>query len=76
MPKKIQPATVVAIREAYVSEDQPTYGELADEHDVSVSTVAKIIKGQTYPDAGGPITTEPRRGRKKGKSPGKLAEAV
>jgi len=71
--KRIDSEIVLALREAYCSDAQPTYNELAEQYEVSTSTVAKIVKGQTYADVGGPITATPRRGRKAGKSPAKLA---
>ncbi len=74
MSARLTANEVVEIRTKYAGAGQPTYTELAQEYGKSTSTIASVVRGLTYRDAGGPITENPTRGRKKGKSPAKAAK--
>jgi transposase len=60
--RKLEERTVVAIREA-AANDVSTR-ELAVQYDLHQTTIAKIVSGKTYADAGGPITAGRARGRR------------
>lgn len=74
MGKKIEADVVLSIRNDYSSEEQPTYAQLAERYDLATSTIANIVRGRSYPDVGGPVVNNPKRGRKPGISPGKHAK--
>jgi transcriptional regulator with XRE-family HTH domain len=46
---------VVAIRRAYGT-GRVTQAELAEKHGVDIATMSRLLRGETYADAGGPIS--------------------
>lgn len=52
----LTPEKARSMREKYADDPQLRQSDLADEHGVSVTTVSRVLRGESWVDAGGPIT--------------------
>lgn len=55
--RKLGDEVVPEIRKR-AAESGCTYGEIASDYDVSAATIGQIVRGESYPDAPGPIKGE------------------